>query len=640
VLQANPQAYIVLNVWLDPARNPRMKKWLEMHPDQLIQNAEGSTTISGYDGIVNKNETYASFASPVWMNDASQSWRELIRHVRSGPYADRVIGYVPLAGPGAEWWWYGAQKDLIDYSKPFAQAFANWAKVQYKGDLAQLNKTWNTQYASFDAIQLPSKEQRLASDHGTFLEPTKSGQAIDMTEFLQEVMADDVLQFCRIVKQETHGTAICGTYYGYVMHLGRPFFGSQSGHNALAKVLSSPDIDFLMSPSPYDDRGLGGGGGYMTTADSIKLHGKLYINQSDIRTFRATGMISGKLDTVKDSVSVLERQFSDAVVNGAAAQWYDFGNGWITGDKRLMQAVGKMQQIEQELQKTPRETRDAPDSIAVITSEKSPLFTNIDSWIQYVATDQSIDQLNRTGVAWDSYLLSDLPKLGNYRYFLFLNCFDISDQQKKFIDENLKKDGKVLVWINAAGIIRRQAGSTPAQAMYDPQRVSDVTGFTLKQLPDGPLATQILTGDNPLQRDISEGTIYGNIRYITGTRFEPQDGVALGRFKDGGETSLAVKKFDHWTSIYSAATTLPATLLRNIARLANVPVVNDVADDATYASKNLFAVHSLIGGERTFTVGQEYKSAKELFSGQNYTVRNGQFTAAVPEGGTVLFLLK
>jgi hypothetical protein len=48
----------------------------------------------------------------------------------------------------------------------------------------------------------------------------------------------------------------------------------------------------------------------------------------------------------------------------------------------------------------------------------------------------------------------------------------------------------------------------------------------------------------------------------------------------------------------------------------------------------------MIGGERTFTVGQEYKSAKELFSGQNYTVRNGQFTAAVPEGGTVLFLLK
>lgn len=634
VLEVNPQAYIVLNVPVDPSINQGMTNWLSLHPDQLIKNSEGSTTVSGYDGNV-YNQKYASFASKIWIDDASKSWRELIRHVRSGRFADRVIGYVPFAGPGAEWWYYGAQKDLIDYSEPFRQAFANWAKSRYNNDLDLLNKTWNTQFASFDVIQLPSKEQRLAAAHGMFLEPTQSGEAIDMSEFIQEVMADDVLQFCHIVKEETKGTAICGTYYGYVMHLGRPYFGAQSGHYALAKVLSSPDIDFLMSPSPYGDRGLGGGSGYMTTIDSFKLQGKLYINQSDVRTFRALGMTSGKVDTLQDSVAILERQFADAVVNGVAVQWYDFGEGWITGDKRLMQAVGKMHQTAQTLQHTPRETIDLQNSIAVITSEKSGLYTDIQSSIQYDSVDQSIPELQRTGVAWDSYILSDLPKLGGYHYYVFLNCFNLSDTQRKYIDENLKKDGNVLVWINSPGIID-DSKSTFAQATYDPNRVSEVTGFQLKQLPDGPLVTRMLPGNNPLQQDEA---IFGNSQ-LSGTRFAPQDGVALGQFPDDKQTSLAIKKFADWTSIYSATPTLPAALLRNIAKMANVPVINNHADDVTYASKNLFSVHSLGGGKRVFTVGDVYKSAKELFSDQTYTVRNGNFTATMPPGGTMLFLLE
>ena len=638
VLEANPQAYIVLNVPVDPSRNAGMAKWLTQNPDQLIKNSDGSTDVSGYDGNTYKGQTYASFASQKWMDDASKSWRELIRHVRAGRFADRVIGYAPIAGPGAEWWWYGAQNELIDYSEPFRQAFSKWSKAKYNDDLTLLNKSWNTEFTSFDVIQLPSKEQRLAAGHGMFLEPSQSGEAIDMSEFLQEVMADDVLQFCHIVKEETQGTAICGTYYGYVMHLGRPYFGAQSGHYALAKVLSSPDIDFLMSPSPYDDRGLGGGSGYMTTIDSIKLHGKLYINQSDMRTFRAVGMTSGKVDTLQDSVSILQRQFADAVVNGVAVQWYDFGLGWITGDKRLMQAVGKMYQIEKTLQHTPRETMDSQNSIAVITSEKSILYTKLDSWIQDFAVDKSIPQLNRTGAAWDSYLLSDLPKIDKYHYYLFLNCFNLSDTQKTYIDENLKKDGNVLVWINAPGIID-DSKSTFAQATYDPNRVSEVTGFDLKQIPDGPLATRISAGDNPLQRGIAAGTIYGNST-IKGTRFAAKDGVALGRFTDSDQISLAIKKFDNWISIYSAAPTLPASLLRNIALLAQVPVINNNEGDVTYASKNLFSVHSLVGGARAFHVGKEYKTAKELFSDQSYIVQSGEFKAIVLAGGTMLFLLE
>jgi hypothetical protein len=636
VLNANPDAYVVLNVPLDPVYNPGMKKWVDLHPDQLVQKDDGSTNVGGYHGAVNKA---ASYASPVWKKDAGKAWQELIRHVRSSSYADRVIGYVPISGISWEWFYWGAQsKEFVDYSKPFTQAFANWAKQQYHGDLRLLNSTWKTNFASFDAIQLPSKEERSGADFGVFLDPQKRGAVIDLRQFFTQVISDDILNFCHIVKEETNGGAICGTYYGYVMYIGGPYFGVHSGHYALGKVLSSPDIDFVMSPSRYADRGLGGGSGFMTTVDSVKLHKKLYIDQDDVRTFRATGPGGqlARLNTIKDTVSVLEREFSNTAVNGVAAQWYDFDNGWIMGDKRLMQLVGKTHQMETLLQHTPRETIDAKNSIAVILDEKSILYTKVDSMIQDAVASREIDQLNRSGVAWDNYLLSDLSKIGNYHYYLFLNCFNLTDERKQEI-ENLKKDGNVLVFIGTPGIIDQGNKSTFAQAKYDPAGVSQVTGFNLKQIADGPLMT-VIQGDTPVNQNLA-GKTYGEAS-VFGPRFAAQDGIKLGHFSDSIETSLAVKKFDNWTSIYSAAPTLPAAILREIASMAKVPVINNYDGDITYVSKNLFAVHSLTGGEREFTVGKQYQTAKELFSDRVYPVKDGQFKMDVPEAGTVLFLLQ
>jgi hypothetical protein len=422
------------------------------------------------------------------------------------------------------------------------------------------------------------------------------------------------------------------------MYIGGPYFGVHSGHYALGKVLSSPDIDFVMSPSRYADRGLGGGSGFMTTVDSVKLHKKLYIDQDDVRTFRATGPGGqlARLNTLKDTVSVLEREFSNTVVNGVASQWYDFDNGWIMGDKRLMQLVGKTHQIETLLQHTPRETMDAQNSIVVILNEKSILYTKVDSMIQDAVASREIAQLNRSGVAWDNYLLSDLPKIGNYHYYLFLNCFNLTNDQKREI-ENLKKNGNVLVFIGTPGIIDQGSKSTFAQAIYDPADVSKVTGFDVKQIADGPLVT-VIQNDNSLAPNLA-GKTFGDSS-VTGPRFAAQDGVKLGRFSDNNETSLAIKKFADWTSIYSAAPTLPAGLLRNIAKFADVQVINNYDGDITYVSKSLFAVHSLTGGERVFTVGKQYQTAKELFSDHVYPVKNGQFTMQLPEAGTVLFLLQ
>src|SRR5690606_3514338 len=145
--------------------------------------------------------------------------------------------------------------------------------------------------------------------------------------------------------------------------------------------------------------------------------------------------------------------------------------------------------------------------------------------------------------------------------------------------------------------------STFAEAVYDVNRVSEITGFNLSQIEDGPLRT-VISGSGDLLANLAE-TTFGDDA-VNGPRFATKEGIALGHFVNSEKTSFAVKHFDDWTSIYSAAPNPPAAVLRNIAKWATVPVVNEADGDITYISKSLFAVHSLAGGERTFTVSEKY----------------------------------
>ena len=64
-------------------------------------------------------------------------------------------------------------------------------------------------------------------------------------------------------------------------------------HLALEKVLACPDVDFLTSPTSYAFRQFGGEGTshFMSLLGSIKLHGKLWFNENDVRTSLAPGQV-------------------------------------------------------------------------------------------------------------------------------------------------------------------------------------------------------------------------------------------------------------------------------------------------------------------------------------------------------------
>lgn len=63
-----------------------------------------------------------------------------------------------------------------------------------------------------------------------------------------------------------------------------------------------------------------------------------------------------------------------------------------------------------------------------------------------------LSHYSRSGAPFDWYLIEDLEEglLGDYKVYIFLGVFYLSDSQRRAI-EKLKADGRTLVWFYAAG---------------------------------------------------------------------------------------------------------------------------------------------------------------------------------------------
>lgn len=77
-----------------------------------------------------------------------------------------------------------------------------------------------------------------------------------------------------------------------------------------------------------------------------------------------------------------------------------------------------------------------------------------------------------TGAGFDTYLLSDLDRMPEYKCYVFLNPLRLTDAHRKTIETKLKKNGKTLVWIHAPGILDETG--------IQPRRVAEITGISMK----------------------------------------------------------------------------------------------------------------------------------------------------------------
>jgi hypothetical protein len=178
--------------------------------------------------------------------------------------------------------------------------------------------------------------------------------------------------------------------------------------------------------------------------------------------------------------------------------------------------------------------------------------------------------------------------------------------------------------------------------------MTDLTGFRFGRAECywGPFM-HLTDFTHPITRELPQDFFWGSTQPI-GPVFYLQDPEAttLGQVVYSGgacKPGLGVKTFDPvssqegpWTSIYAAVPTVPAALLRGIARFAGVHLYNE-AGDVLYATPDLLSVHTVSGGSRSFRLPRRVEVVYDLYNDGLIARNASEFSVALQPASTALY---
>jgi len=605
ILDLDPQAWFLPHLGLTGP-----KWWQQSHADEMCQFADGT-----------RGPT--SFASQVWRQDIGQDLRRLIAHLRTAPYADRIIGYIFFNGYTAEWQMWGTWKTARDdYSPPARRAYREFLTRQYGSD-ARLQAAWNDPQVTLATADMPTWAQRRPDGPQVLRDLRRERPAIDFYRFVSHMDADAVLDMAHIVRQATGGRSLVGTYYGYLTAHG--INQVDSGHLAARRVFDSPDIDFVMSPPNYWYRKPGEACTFMSASDSLRRRGKLWLDESDHRTHltpRAAGY--GRAATLEESVGVFWRETAHVLSKRAAVSWFDMSGGWFSQPEFLAEMAGGARIAREAL----TDRRPFTPEVCVLIDPESFYYTR--PTLANSAFDlHQVTIMPQAGAPWDFCLLDDLVagRLPPYKFYVFLNPFYLDAAQRAAITAALRQSHATALFIYAAGYLGPEGPSLDALQKLTGIRctVSDQPGPAQLRLQPADRLAQGLPADKPLGSPL-----------VIAPRFAVDDPEAriVATMDDGGRPALAVKPQAGWTSVYSAAMELPPDLIRNIARSAGVHIWLDTPD-ALYTDGQWLGVHAATAGTKTIHLPRPCK-VFDARTGRELSVRDGQVQVEMAQAQTVL----
>lgn len=624
-LGACPEAWIIPNFTFDTRYQ---NWWIKAHPEARCRLEDGSDLIGDYHG---SRRIVPSYASEVWRDTYTDALRRLIRHLKTTPFASRIIGFHPCSGITTEWFHWGAQSgELVDYSEAGQRDFRRWLTRTYANGDA-LRQAWHQPEASLATAVIPSGERRRTPQLGIFFDPMTQQDVVDYNRYQHDVVADTIAHFARVIKEETDRRSLAGTYYGYVTHLPEtPGFCQGSGHFSLYRLLECPDIDFLMAPLAYAWREPGQPGASMTATASHALNGKLWWHQEDLRTHWVQPPAYGASGTLQETIDVFRRELARNLAQGTAIQWFDFSNGWTFGDDRVAAEVGRLRELDAcrtQGKEWPRSTY-----LAVIVDEEQ--MGTFDPFRPPYGLDliyRQREYLNQAGIPWKCYVFSDLrrhPELLEHRAFLFLNLFRLTEEDRRFLREQVMTDGRTVAFVGPAGMVTTNG--------IDPQASRSLLGLDLVRLPD----------DTPFQATFATSlpapwTDFASTSFRKTSARPPLLGArgaagVLAHFDGRSEGAVVAEVRENYRLFWTAIPGLLPEHLRALARFAGLPILSNT-NDTVYCGYGFVALHAANDGERTLALPVP-SAARDLFTGQTWPADTRQVTVPLRHGQTLLLL--
>lgn len=441
LMEENPDIYFIPRIKLNPP-----VAWMKKNPEELFvvengpKNVEEIRRLVGSDRHNTVGDTKEgdllynqSFSSKKWKREASVYLCKVIDLIEKSPYADRVIGYHLGYGLCGETHMWGNVKTL-DFGINEKKRFYEFGMNKYKSK-ELLKEKWGVCDIDEGNVPIPKASERFL-ETGKVSEFFRGGDKynayLDYNLYRKEISKELVNCFSRIVKERTG--KLVGIFHGYVLAGG----SDRHGHTDLEEVLKSPYVDFLCAPKSYYRNGLGEPGGFYSPPLSINRK-KLWIDEMDYpRDNKKTD----------EFIKILWREFAKDLSVGTPFWWMDLLGGWYDNEA-VQKTVSRLIGLKKEM---PRK-RESIAEILLVIDEKSALFTTQHGEFQMKTMQESTAQVALSGMPYDMYRISELNELNleKYKIIFFINCFQLSKEEKKDIDKRISKD-TVLIFNHSFGI--------------------------------------------------------------------------------------------------------------------------------------------------------------------------------------------
>ena len=392
------------NGWIIPRVNLAMPQWwIDAHP-------------ACTDGTGDRE----SFFSDEWLRDVQTMLRDYIDHINASDYAPHIAAIQLADGNTEEWFHFDGNGGLSPAAEAGFQRFLEEHEPRLAGaglpDTAALTKK------------------------GVF-----HGDAL-LERYLQyanERVPQVIAALARTVKEQTGGQTAVGVFYGYTLEVSSPLWGS----HALTNLLNCPDVDFLCSPCSYlGVRDPGADFTEMYPADSVRLHGKLCMQECDIRTHltrplclaapeydperHLTAPIWNGPNDRETAVAQMRKAFARQLVKGNGFWWFDMWGGWYD-DPALMDELRQYRELY--AASFTAERRAKPAEIAVFIDETS--LRRMTDCAYRSAVHAQRKALGLMGTPYDCYDLADFDAVyDRYRAVFFVSVLPslrLADALKK-----------------------------------------------------------------------------------------------------------------------------------------------------------------------------------------------------------------
>ena len=488
-----------------------------------------------------------------WRHASAEYMKAMMRHLEE-KYGEKIYGYFMLCGTTTEWF--------------------------SEGDFEAAHPIKEAAYGK----PLPSLES-LNRDGGVFLDKSES-DVYEARKFHSETMSELVSYFAKEAQTVLKHEKLLGVYYGYLFELG----GERIYNDGIfdyEKIFFSNDINMISSPSAYGYRRIDDPSAFMATARTLDKHNKLYFLEFDHITHVAPEEILDGLDksakncrivkipgadskckSEEESLNLMYRDFLLCNGNLAAMWWFDMFDGWFRSE-RMMGAVSKMISTADKLSEIPTESTA---EIAVFAEGKSMYRVRKNAGLATTCLSDFRRTLAECGAPYDIYSISDIHTLdtSGFKLFIFLNQYDISDEDRTKITSVLSQSGKHALWMYGADYA--------TNCSLDVNNILQISGIRVKE------------------SEKTHGSIcYGDALYSYQTAapyfsVSDDDATPLAYFDDG-EIAVARKG----NAFYCSTCNIPATLLREVARLSGVFIYSEENKLYVYPNSTTVGVYNATG---------------------------------------------